>query len=85
MFGAVGDAGSILHLVEHPADGAGTGELPTKPTAAHRHPTDGPLDSGETVGLGMAELDQVARTVNQAVEHVRAALNKTARLYVATD
>lgn len=87
LYSAVGDAESILHLMAHQLRQIvqGLGELPTESDGLRTDTMDGALDPGETVGLAMAELNQAAQTVNQAAEHVRTALNKVARLYVATD
>lgn len=84
---AVGEAESILHLMAHQLLQIvqGLGELPTESDGLRTDTMDGPLNPGETVGVAMAELNQAAQTVNEAADHVRGALNKVARLYVATD
>ena len=87
LYTAVGDAEAILHLMAHQLRQIvqGLGELPTQSDGLRTDTMDGTLDPGETVGVAMAELNQAAQTVNAAADHVRAALNKVARLYVATD
>ena len=87
LYTAVADAESILHLMAHQLRQIvqGLGELPTQSDGLRTDTMDGALDPGETVGVVMAELNQAAQTVNAAADHVRAALNKVARLYVATD
>lgn len=87
LYTAVGDAESILHLMAHQLRQIvqGLGELPTQSDGLRTDTMDGELDPGETVGVAMVELNQAAQTVNSAADQVRAALNKVARLYVATD
>lgn len=87
LYASVGDAESILHLMAHQLRQIvqGLGELPTEPDGLRTDTMDGTLDPSETVGLAMAELNQAAQTVNAAADHVRAALNKVARLYVDAD
>lgn len=87
IYSAVGDAESVLHLMAHQLRQIvqGLGELPTESDGLRTDTMDGQLDPGETVGVAMAELNQAAQTITVAADHVRAALNKTARLYNATD
>ena len=87
LYAAVGDAEAILHLMTHQLRQIvhGLGDLPTQSDGLRTDTMDGALAPGETVGLAMAELNQAAQTINSAADHVRAALNKVARLYVATD
>lgn len=85
LYSAVGDAESILHLMAHQLRQLvwGLGELPTESGGLRTDTMDGVLDPGETVGVAMAELNQAAQKITAAADHVRAALNKTARLYIA--
>lgn len=87
LYTAVGDAESILSLMAHQLRQIvqGLEELPTESDGLRTDMMDGPLDPGETVGVAMAELNQAAQTVTAAADHVRAALNKVARLYIETD
>ena len=84
IYSAVGATESILHLMVHQLRQitAALGDLPTESDGLRTDTMDGTLDPGETVGVAMAELNQAAQTVNAAADHVRAALNKVARLYV---
>ena len=86
LYTAVGDGESILHLMAHQLRQIvqGLGELPTESDGLRTDTMDGTPDPGETVGAAMAELNQAVQTVNAAADQVRAALNKVARLYVAT-
>ena len=87
LYSAVGDAESILQLMAHQLRQIvqGLGELPTESEGLRTDTMDGVLDPGETVGVAMAELNRAAQTVAAAADHVRAALNKTAHLYIDTD
>ncbi len=87
LYTAVGDAESILQLMAHQLRQIvhGLGGLPTQSDRLRTDTMDGSLDPGDTVAVAMAELNQAAQTVNAAADHVRAALNKIARLYLATD